>query len=117
MSKILEYLIEYISLIDFGTDIYVAYKLITSKNTMWAAITVNAMIAPFLASSVQMIQFFLDKVILREGEENYTLLLISYISLFPLFILFLWVMDIFFIFSTCFLEPLAFIVDQILYWA
>lgn len=66
LSTVIGYLLEYIALFDFLTDINVTRQLIFSKNTMWAAITVNAMIAPFLASSIQMIEFLLQKVIWRD---------------------------------------------------
>ena len=46
-----EYLLEYISLLDFISDIYITYKLIISKNTFWASVTVCAMVAPQLVSS------------------------------------------------------------------
>ena len=55
MSTLLEYVLEYIALFDFITDIIITYQLVLSRNTMWAGITVNSMIAPFLATSIQMI--------------------------------------------------------------
>lgn len=102
-------MIEYIALFDFATDLFVAYKLINAPATvMWAAITVNAMIAPFLASCVQMISFLLEKVIVRDDMESNTwLLIISWGSLFPIFIVFLWIMDIVFIINTTIFEPIA----------
>ena len=52
MMIIIEYILEYIALFDFLTDLQITAELIQSSNTMWAALTVNAMIAPLLVSSI-----------------------------------------------------------------
>lgn len=69
------------------------------------------MIAPFLASSIQMIEFLTEKVIKRDREDtNILLMTISWCSLFPIFIVFLWFMDIVFIVNTTIFEPIAWLI-------
>ena len=52
---LIEYLLEYIALFDFITDIIVTVQLFGSKNAGWAVVTVIAMFAPLLVSSIQTI--------------------------------------------------------------
>ena len=63
---LIEYLLEYVALFDFVSDLLVVSILLNSRNTMWAAQLVLAMIAPLLVCSIQMIDFFLDKLVRRK---------------------------------------------------
>ena len=52
---LIEYLLEYIALFDFITDLIVTVQLFNSKNSGWAVATMLAMFAPLLVSSIQTI--------------------------------------------------------------
>lgn len=108
LMKVIEYLLELVALLDFLTDLKITVLLIESRNTMWAALTVNAMIAPLLVCSVQMILFLTEKVIRRNKyEENILLMAISWSSIGPLFLAFLIIMDQVFILNTVVFEPVG----------
>lgn len=104
----IEFLLEYIALFDFITDIIVAIQLLFSPFTGWAILTINAMFAPLYVSTVQMIQFLLDRVLRRDKtKNNIMLVVIAWSSICPLFILFMFVMDQVFVINSTFFEVLA----------
>lgn len=45
-------LLDYVAGFDLITDIMVTYQLLMSKNIMWAAVLVNSIVSPHLASSI-----------------------------------------------------------------
>ena len=91
---VIEYGLEYIALFDFITDLIIAVELVYSKNTMWASITINAMIAPVIVCLSQMISFLLEKVIRRDMKQtNYVLMTTSMLSIGPFFLVFMVFMD------------------------
>lgn len=49
---LIEYLLEYVAVFDFVSDLLVVILLIKSKNTLWAAQLVLAMVAPLLVCSI-----------------------------------------------------------------
>ena len=49
---LVEFLLEYIALFDFITDLIVSLQLFTSRYTGWAILTVGAMFAPLYVSSI-----------------------------------------------------------------
>jgi hypothetical protein len=102
--RAIEFLLEYIALFDFVTDIIITIQLLTSKNTGWAIMTVSSMLAPLYVSSIQITQFLLDRVLRRDKtKNNFSLLSISWVSIFPLFMVFMFIMDqVFVINSTIF---------------
>ena len=103
------YLLEYISFFDFITDAWITYELMNSRNTLWASITVCAMAAPHLVASFQMIHFLHHKVIARDkNSSNKILLFVSWISITPLFMVFMILMDFFMILNSTLVEPVAY---------
>lgn len=108
-----EYILEYIALFDLITDAIITYNVIQTPNTMWASITVCAMAAPQLVSSFQMIKFLLNKVITRDRSVNNSILLfIACISITPVFIIFLTLMDIYFILNSTIFVLIALILGR-----
>ena len=55
--------LEAIALADFVADAIITIQLMKSQNTMWASLTVCAIVAPPLVSCFQMIKFLRIKVI------------------------------------------------------
>ena len=93
-----EWALEAIALGDFVADAFITIKLMNSRNTMWASLTVCAIVAPPLVSSFQMIKFLRNKVINRNREAaNRTLFFISGISITPIYLVFLIIMDTYFV--------------------
>lgn len=108
LVTLIELLLEYIALVDFIFDLIITYQLIYSKNAGWAVSTVLSMLAPFLVSSVQLIQFLLHKVTRRDGSKpNLCLLLTSWLSISPILPAYMLFMDILFILNATILKPLA----------
>ena len=94
VMTIIEYLLEYVALFDFVSDLIVVSLLMQSKNTLWAAQLVIAMIAPLLVCSIQMIEFLLGKVVRRDqNQSNLLLMMISWTSIGPMLLIFLFIMD------------------------
>ena len=105
---LIEFLLEYIALFDFVTDIIVTIQLLYSKYTGWAILTVNAMFAPLYVSSIQMIQFMLDRILRRDKTQaNVMLTLIAWSSICPAFIIFMFMMDQVFVINSTIFEALA----------
>ena len=52
LMVLIEFLLEYIALFDFITDLIVSLQLFTSKYTGWAILTINAMFAPLYVSTI-----------------------------------------------------------------
>ena len=95
---LIEYGLEYIALFDFITDLIIAIELVYSKHAMWAAFTINAMIAPVIVCLSQMISFLLENVIRRNRKQsNLILMTTSWASIGPLFVIFMILMDLVFI--------------------
>ena len=91
---VIEYLLEYIALFDFVTDLVVTVQLFLSRNSGWAVTTVLAMFAPLYVSSIPLIQFLLDRVIRRNKKQtNLVLLITAWSSICPLFIVYMMFMD------------------------
>lgn len=108
-----EYLLEYISFFDFVTDLVITAQLMNTNNTLWAAITFCAMAAPHLVTSFQMINFLHNKVINRDkSASNLTLMVVSWLSISPLFILFMILMDTFMIFNSTLIVPIAYALQK-----
>ena len=81
---------------------------------MWAAITVSAMAAPHLVASFQMINFLHHKLISRDKTStNVMLSLVSWLSIGPLFIVFMVFMDTIMIFNSTCIVPFAYILHKI----
>ena len=109
MFVVNEYLLEYISFFDFITDLIITAQLMGTNNTLWAAITVCAMAAPHLVASFQMINFLHSKVIKRDkNASNVVLMIVSWLSITPLFILFMVLMDTFMILNSTLIVPVAY---------
>ena len=49
---LIEFLLEYIALFDFVTDLIITIQLVLSPNTGWAIMTICAMFAPLYASTI-----------------------------------------------------------------
>ena len=52
LIEVIEYLLEYIALFDFVTDLMVTLQLFSTPNPGWAIATTVAMVAPLLVTSV-----------------------------------------------------------------
>jgi hypothetical protein len=106
--RVVEFLLEYIALFDFITDVIVTIQLFTSKNTGWALMTVGSMLAPLYVSSIQITQFLLDRVLRRDkSKNNLALITISWVSIFPLFMVFMFIMDQVFVINSTLFELFA----------
>ena len=110
LIMVIEYLLEYIALFDFITDMIVTVQLFYTKNSGWAVTTTIAMVAPLLVSLIQIIQFLLDRVMRRDKQSsNIILMATAWISIFPIFMIYMLFMDLVFIFNTTFLSLLAYL--------
>ena len=107
---LIENLLEYIALFDFITDVVVTVQLFESANSGWAVATVIAMVAPLLVSSIQTIQFLLDRVIRRDKKStNIVLMATAWTSICPIFTVYMLLMDQVFVVNTTLLTPVAFL--------
>ena len=98
-------------------DLLITYGLIRSPNTGLAVLSVLSALSPYYASLVQMIEFLREKVIRRNMKEsNWLLLMFSWMTILPVFFLFLLMMDLVFVINGAIMEPLVFMLEYTYYY-
>lgn len=103
LTGFLEYALEFMALFDFVTDMIITARLIRSPFTGWASVTVVAIAAPMLASMIQLMEFLLELLVRRDTKvPNIKLFTIAYVSILPIFLVFMFFMDVWFVVLTMF---------------
>ena len=105
MRSLLEIILEWIAAADLFTDVLVLLQLLQTENRAWVTITIFSMLAPFFACQTPLIMFLKDRI-QREKGQNYRLNLMGQIMVSPFMLVYMFILDLIFIFNQAILLPI-----------
>lgn len=109
LVKLLELALEWLSLLDFASDALVLYQLWQTANTAWLTVTVISLLAPFFICYTPLLAFLRERFI-KQKKFSCCFNLIAVISVSPLMLAYLALMDTVFIFNSAVLTPLVLLI-------
>ena len=109
MRGLLEVTLEWIAAADLYTDFVVLIQLIYTEHRAWTTITIFSMIAPFLSCQIPFL-IFLKELIYRDKTGKIKLLWLGRLMLSPLMLIYMFLMDLVFLFIQAFIFPILLIV-------
>lgn len=112
IEAVFKYSLELIGLCDLIGDFYCLTIYVASGHYAWAALTIFQMLSPFFISYVPLVNYWIHLGsfgIYQHGKKEISKCkkIFGYMALFPIFLVYLTVMDLLYLIETVFLRPIS----------